>query len=63
MYDKPISNNDKMATLLAITSFGLSGITDEVISNYCGLPTVPGVYVRVDTVLDWIQRINTTYYT
>jgi secreted trypsin-like serine protease len=43
----PVIINDGPATLVGITSWGVSG---------CGEPGSPGVYTRVSFFLDWIKR-------
>ena len=50
-YDLPLKNPEKKATLFGLTSTG-----------ECGYPTLPGIYARIDRVLNWIEQMNTTYY-
>ena len=51
MYDLDITNPDKKATLLGLTSMGTSGELG-----------MPAIYARVDRILDWIVQMNTTYF-
>ena len=50
MYDLPINNPDKKATLLGTTMIGQSGELG-----------MPAIYARTDRVLDWIEQMTTTY--
>ena len=47
MYGLPNDNLDTKVTLIGLTSYGI-----------CGSKELPGVYARVDRVIEWIEQME-----